>query len=454
MTGRSILLEEEAAPHHRLIFAGVVAFLALPTAFAFAHADLPLTAIDAFLPAYAMAVIVINLLTGYIILAHVPLAGQRHLLWLGAGYAYVAAVVSAQMMVFPGVVAPQGLFGAGPQSAIWLWVLWHGGFPAFVLASMIAAWFDRGRPRGHLSILHSMAATLLAAGLAGFFLWLVTAESENLPNLIDGRDYASLRRSTAAIAVVVLNLCAVTAVFAVMRGRTMIALGLAMGTLASLVDVLLTLEAGARFSLGWYTARCIAILSALSVLAVYLRELTWLYARIIRLNARLETQATVDELTGLYNRRHFDRQIEAALRQARRRGDEPVSLLLIDVDHFKRYNDTYGHQAGDDCLRRVAGAIRHAARRPGDVAARIGGEESALILGGSDTGGATEVARRVLEAVRDLAIGHTTNSAAPHVTVSIGLAAMEPGMPAATLFGRADAALYRAKAEGRDRMLA
>lgn len=452
MPGRDILLAEEAAPRHLWVIGTVALVLALTATLAFIDAGRPLAEVPAFLPAYAMAAIVINLQTGYIILTHVPFARRRYLLVMGLAYLYVGAIVIAQMLVFPGVLAPQGLLGAGPQSAIWLWVFWHGGFPSLILAAMVINALDRRRARVvSIGTWHNLAASGAILAVVGGLLWLVTAGQDLLPPIIDGGGFADLWRRPPGIAVTLLNAAALIAVVLVMRGRTMIGLGLALAMLASLSDTLLTLHSGARYTLGWYAARCLSMLSALSVLAVYLREMTRLYARIIRLNARLETQATVDELTGLYNRRHFNRQLDAALRLARRRGGR-TALLLIDVDHFKRFNDRYGHQRGDECLRQVGRAIMSVARRPGDVAARYGGEEFAVILSDADADGAAVIARRLLEAVRALALTHDDNPAGGIVTVSVGLATGQPDTSADRLIEAADAALYDAKAEGRDRL--
>lgn len=452
MPGRDILLAEEAAPRHLWVIGTAALLLALVATLAFIDADRPLAEVPAFLPAYAMAVIVINLQTGYIILTHVPFARRRYLLVMGLAYLYVGAIVIAQMLVFPGVFSQQGLLGAGPQSAIWLWVFWHGGFPTLILAAMLLGWWDRRRGRiATLGTWHNLLASAGVIGGVGGLLALVTAGQDWLPPIITAGGFAELWRRPPGLAVIAVNIAALVAVVFVMRGRTMIGLGLGLAMLASLADTLLTLHAGARYTLGWYAARGLSILSALSVLAVYLREMTRLYARIIRLNARLETQATVDELTGLYNRRHFNRQLDAVLRLARRRGGE-TALLLIDVDHFKRFNDRYGHQRGDECLRQVGGAIVSIARRPGDLAARYGGEEFAVILSDTNGDGAAFAARRLLEAVRGLGLAHDANPAGGIVTVSIGLAAAGPGVTAEGLIEAADAALYGAKAAGRDRL--
>lgn len=185
---------------------------------------------------------------------------------------------------------------------------------------------------------------------------------------------------------------------------------------------------------------------------------------------QLRRLSTIDGLTGVANRRAFDDAVELEWRRACRTGD-PLSLLMFDVDYFKRFNDTYGHQAGDDCLRAAAAAIASLVRRPGELVARYGGEEFAVLLPNCSLEPAQHLAETVRAAVADLAIPHSASDVAPHVTISIGLAHMATvcGPTGARIQGRcsfkdscslgpanlikaADAALYEAKHNGRNRV--
>lgn len=162
------------------------------------------------------------------------------------------------------------------------------------------------------------------------------------------------------------------------------------------------------------------------------------------------TAAAHDGLTGLRNRRDFDERLEAYWDQAFERR-EPLTVLLLDVDHFKSFNDHYGHQAGDDVLRRVAGAMRLAARGS-DVVARYGGEEFVMLALGLDEPGAAALAERIRSAVEQLAIEHAKSGCAPFVTVSIGVAHVVPqaGRSPEGVLQLADENLYRAKRQGRN----
>ncbi|MCD4484106.1 diguanylate cyclase [Chromobacterium vaccinii] len=169
----------------------------------------------------------------------------------------------------------------------------------------------------------------------------------------------------------------------------------------------------------------------------------------------LSSIALQDGLTGVANRRKFDEALQSDWLQCARQ-QQPVSLLMLDVDHFKRFNDRYGHQAGDDCLRRVAQAIRLSLRRPRDLAARYGGEEFACLLPETGLDGAARLAEEILQAIRALDIAHETSDAGPAVTASIGVAAIVPdgSAPPQTLIEAADRQLYQAKRAGRARVSA
>ncbi len=166
-----------------------------------------------------------------------------------------------------------------------------------------------------------------------------------------------------------------------------------------------------------------------------------------------ERLSLTDRVTQLANRRHFDQFLHREWR-ARARRHEPLGLIMLDIDHFKLFNDRYGHPAGDECLRQVADALKQFAQRPQDLSARYGGEEFALVLGDVDTQPARHIAAQILDAVHELHIPNEDSPTAPYLTVSLGVAATRPGprQDESELLEAADAALYRAKSDGRDRI--
>jgi diguanylate cyclase (GGDEF)-like protein len=176
--------------------------------------------------------------------------------------------------------------------------------------------------------------------------------------------------------------------------------------------------------------------------------------RVKTLSDELRLMACTDGLTGVANRRHFDEMLNLEWVRNAREGTS-LALLMVDVDHFKRYNDCHGHPAGDVCLKAVARALASVARRPADLVGRVGGEEFAVLLPGTDLKGARRVAQEAIEAVHALAVPHADSPTAPQVTASIGVAACSDAefvdRASSSLVRVADEALYAAKSAGRNR---
>jgi len=187
-------------------------------------------------------------------------------------------------------------------------------------------------------------------------------------------------------------------------------------------------------------------------IATALAERKELELSLTRARDELKGLAATDALTGLGNRRAFDEALEREWNRAIRYR-EPISLALLDIDHFKRFNDHYGHKPGDECLAKVGHLLAETVFRPGDVIARYGGEEFAIVLPGTSADGALQVAERLRQIIEHQGWRHI-GSPEGCITVSVGVATIEPTPRQAksTLFEQADAALYKAKAQGRNRV--
>jgi diguanylate cyclase (GGDEF)-like protein len=171
---------------------------------------------------------------------------------------------------------------------------------------------------------------------------------------------------------------------------------------------------------------------------------------------KLAVLASLDGLTGIANRRRFDERFKEEWSRAFRE-NTPLSLLMIDVDHFKKFNDRYGHQAGDRCLQSLAKALAREARRPADLAARYGGEEFVLLLPNTEAAGCEAIGEKFCETVLKLGLVHEANLPSGRVTISLGGATIWPTaqLPSdsSSLIKAADEALYAAKRNGRNRLV-
>jgi diguanylate cyclase (GGDEF)-like protein len=189
----------------------------------------------------------------------------------------------------------------------------------------------------------------------------------------------------------------------------------------------------------------IAALAGITLLSFFTQQ-------IAAANDKMELLASRDSLTGVANRRFFQQYLGREWLRAKRNGSS-LSFLMCDIDFFKLYNDTYGHQAGDNCLSQVAEALASGLKRPGDFIARYGGEEFAIILPETSLHGAESLAGKILKRVEELKLEHLPSSASKYVTVSIGVTNNETLSSAKEIIAHADKALYQAKKEGKNKVI-
>jgi diguanylate cyclase (GGDEF)-like protein len=438
----------------------VVAVSALFFAAAAPYATKQLSPVAAFIPAYEAALIVCDLITAVLLFGQFNFLRSRALLALACGYLFTGFIAFAHALTFPGVFAPTGLLGAGPQSTGWLYLFWHGGFPLFVIGYALSREDGRegmGRSRARLAIPAAVAAVFAMVCALAF---VATADQDFVPALLLNNRFTPAFYPVVSVA----WLLSFAALILLWRRRpgTVLDLWLMVVMCAWLFDIALSAGLnGGRYDLGWYAGRIYGLLAASFVLVVLLFENSMHYARLVHLsgelsaaNKALELLSLHDGLTDLANRRFFDSYLADQIAVARRHR-RPLALVMCDVDFFKAYNDGYGHQAGDECLRQVAAAIRTCCRRPADMAARYGGEEFAMILPDTDLAGAMRIAEAARDVVAQLRIPHKNSPTASHVSISGGVATLlrSIDLTAQQLIKAADETLYLAKDQGRNRMV-
>jgi diguanylate cyclase (GGDEF)-like protein len=441
------------ASRRHQVMAAMVAF-ALVATFAIVApvASTPGPPIAAFLPLFAMAVLITEGITSYLLASQFTITREPFLAALAGVYAFTSVTVSLQLLMFPGVFAPGGLLGATSQSAVWMWVFWHAGFPFLLLT---AAFVRRQNRIDPIQPARLRIVGVLCIGVPGVLAlvggYLALNSDRLLPPLIAATgSYRSLIAGPIGPAVIAINVITLAALCVAGRFRTALDIWLAIAAFANLIDATLTLIASTRYSTGWYTARVAALVSSMAVLCMLLWEIHRLYRDLARANAQLKEFSIRDGLTSVYNRRYFDDRYAREIERTRRTG-RPLSILMADVDHFKLFNDSLGHQRGDECLIAVASVIARQALRPGDFVARYGGEEFVVVLPDTDRAGAATVSERVRDAVAALRIASPTPSGI--VTLSVGASTIEAAPPTTdALLRAADTALYMAKHSGRNRV--
>jgi diguanylate cyclase (GGDEF)-like protein len=446
---------EAALPKHRAAF-GAVAFVLCAAALAVlaTHSVALAPSLRVVVAAIAIAVPA-GWVTAYLLEAQFRLSRRLGLGVLGGAFWFSALMSIAYLLSLPWQGDDPNLALDNEQTATWLWVAWRLGFIAFVVAYVVIENFFAPKRLGAKSV--RVARICVGAGvpiLVGLIAYTIEDWNQYLPPVVsDGR--VDLRFSiVVGFPALVFHVILLIAFAALTRLRSLTNLALGFALLAWLLGDLLTLSATARFTLGWYVGLLDYVASSLAIPVVFVIRLHSLYVDIQQANESLSALALVDGLTGLPNRRLFDRRLEAEWAGATRR-HEHLALIMADIDHFKRFNDRYGHVAGDDCLRRIAQTIRDCAHRALDLPARYGGEEFAVILPATDLGGAALVAERIRSTVQDLAIEHQDGGPSNTVSMSLGVAVWfpKPSQSPHLLTSAADRALYRAKGGGKNQVV-
>ena len=447
-----------AAPSRpAMILAGVLMLLmTAAAALLLPYANQP-TAGSNLRPVLITALAVNNSIIAYLILLHFYVKRRPATGLLGTAFAYSALMAIYQLLMLPEVLPGQLGLQLGSHLSIWLWFARLAGFAMLIMLAMLClAWQPKPPLSPHRSSGFLLGCLLLAVSL----IWLVTQWlPPYLPDL--GRlvsqqgDYRALRDSGLVIALLLCWGGALLSVLLVTRLRSAFHCWLALCCYGYLLYLVLLFSSSQRLTVGWYASRFFEQFAATIMLGALLFEVFRLQKRLQSSYSQAYETSIRDSLTGLFSRRHFDNALDA-IRQRPPEQARPFTVLMADIDHFKRYNDSFGHVQGDDCLRQIAACMAQQLR-DGDTLARYGGEEFIAILDGCDELHAAQIAERIRCAVEQLAIPAASDTAAQPavVTVSIGLhcqpatALMEAEHQLVEL---ADKALYLAKHQGRNRV--
>jgi diguanylate cyclase (GGDEF)-like protein len=440
------------ATRKQTVTAGIVALLILLVfASAVPHARSPLPAVGPFMPMCALTVFTTAGIATFMLAAQFTATRQPVLGALGGAYAFTALAVAVQLLTSPGVFTPTGLLGAGPHSAAWMWVFWHAGFPFFVILAALMRYRSWPVLVGATRV--ELSAWLLIGGpiATGVVLCLFAIYGNLPPALHPATGISVLPNNTTACVTWSINVAAIIMVLLTGRLRSVLDQWLLIAVLACFVDTTLNFLSAARFSVGWYIARVFSMFAPGVVVCLLVWEVNLLHRRLFDAHTTLLRTSVRDGLTGVYNRAYFDEQYRKEFERGKR-AHVPLSLILVDIDHFKQYNDAFGHLRGDACLAAVASALAGVLQRPADFIARYGGEEFVIVLPETDLRGALEIAERARKAVMQLSL--ETPALVGYITISAGCADVGPGrlLPPDGLVGAADAALYRAKSAGRNQV--
>ena len=381
-------------------------------------------------------------LTMFLSVSIVMMAVSAMLLWAQARVTHsgpmlvlAVAYLATAIVLFASTSAP---------TPSWRWLAWHVLFAASAIAYVAAR---QALTRRDARAFKRAQRVVLLAAIVGIVAIVVVALM-----LDDGSLTLAAPVGSALVALVAFG--AIAMLVARDRLRSVLDLWLGVAAVCTIADVLFVLTGAGAFTVGWYLSRVCTVVASGSVLTALVMQTAAVYAQLAKTAERLRNESVTDTLTGIVNRRGFDMHLEQTLSDCAR-CERSTALLMIDIDNFKSYNDSFGHPAGDRALRIVADVLRRHANRTRDVAARFGGEEFALIMPETNLRGGAVVAERLRAAVEGAGIPQGAGARYRVVTISIGVAAVNDAGEAtpASLLIEADRALYRAKQAGRNRVV-
>lgn len=419
--------------------------------FSFFSLFLPLTAqmkypeVPAFVAICGISIFWATLQTSILLFNQSKLTGDSPLTFLASIYIFVSLCALARMLTLPGVFLFKETLTEDSQIAAYIWLIWYGFFPLGIICYSLQKQ-GIGRISMHSAVMIFRFTPLFTISLICLFAFF----DQSLPPLIQKNDYSSTLFVDYFI--LFLNCLAFLALIFIRNAQKVRQdLWLILAVMIHTLDVIYGFLGEARYTVGWYLALVYNVLSSSIILMVLIYHLVNVARFMHQDNNNLLDASETDSVTGVANRRKFDKILRSSWETAIHQ-NHTICLLFIDIDHFKSYNDCFGHLMGDDCLKKVAYELNSISRRKEDLFARIGGEEFAFIIYNADDSVCLRIAEEARSRVEQLQISAPYS---PHsfVTISIGKSIGHPrNYNYLDLMQQADKALYQAKLHGRNQI--
>ena len=411
--------------------------------------------VSAFLPSVTATAVFGTVLTALILGSQYRATRYPPLGFLALAYAIESTLVIVYVVTFPHLFGNVLLVGSGPQSAAWLYPAWHGGFFVCLGAYCVSCARMRGNENSIARDRCYVAPVCVVATIAvGAILYLAILRSGALPTIVlPNGHFTFVATRIVEPALLVIDAALLFILIRWTRLAKMVDLWIVVTLVAFACETMLAEVFGdGRYTVGWYVASVEWCAASVAFPIALVAQMSEIIAGLSTANRSLVVASDTDSLTGLYNRRGFDVRFKTCVFASARAG-KAISLVIIDVDEFKKFNDTFGHPGGDAALQEVAQVLQRAITPPLEFASRIGGEEFAIVLPDTNADGAVTLAEHVRTCIEALAIAQYPGSVPGRLTVSIGVASSPAiaGEMHQDLMTRADHALYVAKRSGRNR---
>jgi diguanylate cyclase (GGDEF)-like protein len=408
-------------------------------------------AMGSFVPTLGAIEVFAELLTAFLLLNQFRASHHTPLAVLALAYAQGAVFNVLYLLTLPRVFSEHGLFDAGQQTAPWFYLNARLMFLLLIIAFAVWEHLAQWVPKA------TQQRTLFTLSL-GFSIYSIltfiyaTTFHNALPALTAGSVLTPLWQRILGPFLISVALAGLAGLYSVTGLRRVVHVWVSVALVAILCEfVTASVLSHARFTYGWYFSRGLWLLASTTLLFALLHTINDVLLRLTSSDLKMQELSITDQLTGLLNRGGFDERLKEDARWAQRRS-ETLSVLIVDIDDFKRYNDHFGLGAGDGTLISIARVVRSMLGRPEDSGSRIGDDEFAVLLPDTTEAGAMAVAERIRRNVERLAVVQGPGARHPFVTTSIGIASSEHHNECEPkeLMRRADAALYGAKAAGRN----
>lgn len=451
-----IELSAPPTPLRRILVAIIALAMTLVACLVFAYADGPTTYGANFRPVELAMVSVISAVTAYLLLLRFYIYRTLDDGLLSTAFAYSALMTLYRLAMLPGVLCPLDKMPVGSHLGVWTWGARLTGTALLISFAQLIKLSRWSAPLPPASMRKVMPLILLSPyALTAAVLFVLPPWVPDLSNLVTvSGNYHALAHSWICYLMFGAWMTAFSLVVLITRLKNMLQNWLALSCYCYLLYLVIVFSSPMRLTLGWYISRFFELSSALILLSALLFEVFTVKKRLRDLYENAYETSIRDALTGIFSRRHFDKALQLALERQSVTA-APLSLLMVDIDFFKQYNDHFGHVQGDICLQKIAHGMAKQLRGK-DTLARYGGEEFAIILEGSSAANAALAAERIRKAVAQLAIPAPPiegEDARREVSISVGVYSHNPAETIAPeeRIRRADAALYEAKRQGRNR---
>ena len=436
-------INTRVSQQERYLVLSIICLFVLVSAFASLISKIQGPVIPGFVVVCGISVFIISLQTAFLLYTQSNLELNKSVAFLASGYFLISFLALYRIIFIPNAILPSYLVSEESQISSWMWTIWHIIFPIYIILYSLNFSFGQKISykayRWYFRLVPLISVVIILSVIFGEHL---------LPHIINGNNY-----SQSLYLDKIILIFSIGALFSLILKKGTYHrqdLWLLLATVTHSLDVFYGIVGEVRYSIGWYLGTINGLISSTIILGVFIHRIKKIAQTMKEENYRLRDMTETDVLTGIANRRKFNLIFKTLWTLALQQ-EKSICLIMIDIDHFKLYNDTLGHLEGDKCLMTVAQTLKTIAKRQIDLTARIGGEEFVILLFGVNEKEGLKYSEEARKAIENLKMP-TPSTLHPYVTVSVGWGVITPDTTINPdwFIDKVDKALYQAKNKGRN----